>query len=246
MKTLNVRLFSIALCFVPTSALWASIPVTQGEITGNIGVYSSYNLRGMTNDPENSKTTVQGGLTYSHASGVSIGYWGSTLDYSLSSNANHQDDSFESNLTASYDYKLNKDSSLTLGATYYYYYPADDANVLESLLAFNYKNASLSAQTLTKDVVWGNAGDTYLLASYSHDLPKDFSLNTALGAYYYNKEGKFISETKEKFAFRHATLGLAKAWDNGLAWNLDYIVGGDDRMGVKQKNKVVMGLNYSF
>lgn len=54
-----------------------------GTVTGNVGVLSSYDLRGMTNSPENDKATVQAGLEYSHPTGFYLGYWGSTLGYSL-------------------------------------------------------------------------------------------------------------------------------------------------------------------
>ncbi len=42
-----------------------------------------YNLRGITNTPENEDTTIQGGLDYSHASGFYAGWSGCTLGYSL-------------------------------------------------------------------------------------------------------------------------------------------------------------------
>lgn len=244
MKLSKVTL-ALLVCSI-TPYVSAGVPLAQGELSANIAVLSSYNLRGMTNDPENDKVAVQGGVQYDHKSGFYAGYWGSTLDYNLENNPSTSDNSFENNLYAGYNYQVNDDLSFTLGGTYYLYYPSDDANVFETLVSAQYKNASLSAQTLTDDVVWGNAGDTYLLASYSQPLKHDFSFNTAVGAYYYKKNGEFITDTKESFAFRHATLGLSRDWENGLGWSLDYIVGSDDRMGVKQKNKVVMGLSYSF
>ena len=56
-------------------------PAANAEITGNIGVYSKYVLRGITNVPETESPAVQGGLDYSHASGFYAGYWGSSLGY---------------------------------------------------------------------------------------------------------------------------------------------------------------------
>lgn len=226
---------------------YAGIPVAQGELSGNLSVLSSYNLRGMTNDPENSNVAVQGGLEYGHSSGFYMGYWGSTLDYNAENTASTADNSFESNIYGGYNFKLNDDVSFTLGGTYYLYYPSDNSNVFETYVGFNYKDFALTAQTLTDDVTWGNKGDTYFLASYSYPLKYDFNLNTAVGAYYYQDKGEFIDSSQETFAFRHATVGLSRdIAQTGLTWNVDYILGGNDRDGNKQKNKVVLGLSYQF
>jgi len=122
-----------------------------------------------------------------------------------------------------------------------------DADALESVVGVNYKDVSLTAQTLWDDVTWGNTGDTYLLAAYSHPLPRDFSLNTSLGLYYYNDDKSKYFDTTEDFGFRHFNIGLSHPLGNtGADMSVDYIVGGYDRVDEKQKNKVVFGLSYSF
>ena len=55
--------------------------VAQAELSGNIGVYSAYVLRGITNAMENENTAVQGGIDWAHDSGFYLGYWGSNLGY---------------------------------------------------------------------------------------------------------------------------------------------------------------------
>ena len=217
-------------------------------ISGNIGVLSSYVLRGNTAVLENSGATVQGGLDYSHSSGFYAGYWGSSLDVSYAENGKQ---SFEHDFYAGYNGTITEDFGYTLGGTYYVYYPSDDSNVFETLVGINYKDFNLTAQTLTDDVIWGNAGDTYLLASYSYALPKDFTLNTALGAYYYNDSGKYegtlLGDTTEDFTFRHLTVGLSHPLgDTGASVNMDYIIGGKLRDDTDLKNKVVFGLKYEF
>lgn len=236
----------LALCATATVALAdesKKLPF-PGEITGNIGVLSSYNLRGITNVPENSDATVQGGIDYSHPSGFYAGYWGSTLDYSLSDS---ERDSFENDFYAGFKGSITEDLGFTIGGTYYYYYESDvDSDGFETLLGLNYKNAGITAQTLTQNTTWGNKGDTYLLATYSHDLPSDFTGNLALGAYYYGDDDEFV-KTTEDFGFRHFTLGVSHPLgDTGASMSLDYIVGGYDRVDEKQKNKVVLGAKYTF
>ncbi len=223
-----------------------------GEVTGNIGVFSSYNLRGLTNVPENSDATIQGGLDYSHPSGFYAGYWGSSLDYSLAdydplTESYKGGDSFEHDFYLGYKGSINEDTGFTIGGTYYYYYNSDvDSDGFETLLGLNYKDFGITAQTLTQNTTWGNQGDTYLLATYSRALPQAFTANFALGAYYYGDDDEFITTT-EDFNFRHFTVGLSHPLgDSGANMSLDYIIGGYDRMDDKQKNKVVLGLKYSF
>lgn len=223
-----------------------------GEITGNIAVLSSYDFRGITNVPENDKVTLQAGLEYAHPTGFYLGYWGSTLGYSLTDfdaeTEKYQGrDAFENDFNLGYRGKINDDWGYTVGGTYYYYYGSDaKSDFFETLLGLNYKDVALSAQTATSNVDTANRGDTYFLLSYSHELPYELTGRAALGAYLYGKKSNNL-ETKDDFNFRHLTVGLSHALGNtGANMNLDYIVGGYDRMDEKQKNKVVFGLSYNF
>ena len=203
---------------------------------------SSYDLRGITNTPENEGATVQGGLDYEHASGFYAGYWASSLGDAYSASA------LEHDFYAGFKGSFTEDWGYQIGGVQYVYTNTDDSNGFEVVLGLSYKDLSLNAQTLVNDVVWGNAGDTYLTASYSYALPKDFSLDTTLGAYIYEDKGKYIDETTEStFSFRHFTIGLSKPIaDTGVTASMNFIAGGYDRMENKQKNKVVLGLGYSF
>ena len=229
---------TVALTTLPTVAM-------ANEITGNISVLSSYNLRGITNTPENESATLQGGLDYSHDSGFYAGWWTSTLGEAYAPYSN----SLENNFYAGYSASVNDNLGYTAGLTYYYYYDIEtsDANGLELLLGLDYKGIGFTTQTLLEDTLWGNAGDTYLKAAYSYALPQDFSLDTALGLYFYKESGDFIKESKESFGFRHFDIGLSKPiGETGASASMTYTIGGYDRMEVKQKNKVAFGLSYSF
>ena len=241
----TLKVLSFALLGAASSFTFADEPAAEHSVSGNISVLSSYNLRGFTNAPENSGATLQGGLDYNHASGFYAGSWGSTLDYSLVEEGR---DAFENNFYAGYSHSVNDDLGLTIGTTYYYYYESDEeTNGFELLLGLSYKDLGITAQTLLEDTTWGNAGDTYIKGTYSYALPNDFSLDTALGLYAYEKSGDYVEETSESFGFRHFDIGLSKPFaDTGVTASINYIIGGYDRMDVKQKNKVVFGLGYSF
>ena len=240
-----------------------------GTITGNVGVYSSYNLRGITNGPENDGAAVQGGLDYSHDSGIYLGYWFSTLSYSYAdlntacindvysagpehillerANTCSNRKSFENDFYGGYKGKITEDLGYQIGGTIYYYYPGWNSTGYETILGLSYKSLSVTAQTLLNNVTFGNKGDTYLLATYSPSLPAGFTGKAQVGAYYYGDDDKYVTTGGKDFNFRHATLGVAHPLgDTGATWSLDMIFGGYDRMEVKQKNKAVLGLSYAF
>lgn len=239
---LTLKALSLALLGTASTFTFADAPASEHTVTGNIGVLSSYNLRGITNTPENEGATVQGGLDYAHASGFYAGYWASSLGDAYESSA------LEHDFYAGYNGTINDDLGFQVGGVYYVYTNTDDADGLEVVLGLTYKDFGITSQTLVKDLVWGNAGDTYIAATYSYPLPQDFSLNATLGMYLYEDTGKYIEETKaDTFSFRHFTLGVSKPIsDSGVTASMDFIAGGYDRMDVKQKNKVVLGLSYGF
>lgn len=232
-----------------------------GTITGNISVVSSYNLRGITNAPESDTPAVQGGLDYSHDSGIYLGYWFSTLtaayaDFNTSPTYTKEEKkSFESDFYGGYKGKITEDIGFQVGGTIYYYYPGWESTGYETFLGLSYKEFSVSAQTLLNNVTFGNKGDTYFLATYAPALPAGFTGKAQVAAYYYGDDDEFLGYqakpgdvTKSDFEFRHVTLGVSHPLgDTGATWSLDYIIGGYWRDGdVKQKNKAVLGLAYAF
>lgn len=155
----TLKVLSFALLGAASSFTFADEPAAEHSVSGNISVLSSYNLRGITNAPENSGATLQGGLDYNHASGFYAGWWGSTLDYSLVEEGR---DAFENNFYAGYSHSVNDDLGLTIGTTYYYYYESDEeTNGFELLLGLSYKDLGITAQTLLEDTTWGMQGYLY-------------------------------------------------------------------------------------
>ena len=229
-------------------------------VTGYIGLLSSYNLRGITNAPESDTPAVQGSIDYSHSSGFYAGYWFSTLSYSYTSLnlLDEPDDSkksLESDFYAGYKGKIG-DIGYQVGGTVYYYYPGWESTGYETMLGLTYGSFGLTAQTLLNDVTFGNAGDTYVVASYSQPLPMGFTGAAKLGAYYYDNSDPVLGTgakakqaivTTEEFGFRHLILGVTKPLAaTGATMGLDYIIGGYDRVDVKQDNKLVASLSMTF
>ena len=244
-KVTSLRVLSVA---VAASVAGLAAPLAaQADVTGNIGVYSKYVLRGITNAPENDNAAVQGGLDYSHASGFYAGYWGSSLSYAnrISEGATTPN-GFENDIYAGYKFKAGP-VDLNLGAIYYTYTQVLDSDAIEAVVAAGMGPVTLTAKYLTGDVAWGNSGDTYLTLDYAADLPSEFKFAAQLGYYFYTDSGDFIATTAEDSAFRHLNLTVSHPLGkSGANMGITYIVGGKDRQGVQQENAVVLALTTGF
>src|SRR5437762_3247023 len=56
-----------------------SAPQPEHTITGNVGLFSQYIFRGLTQTNEN--PALQGGFDYAHISGLYAGVWGSNISW---------------------------------------------------------------------------------------------------------------------------------------------------------------------
>lgn len=113
-------------------------------------------------------------------------------------------------------------------------------------------NIRIGVQTYLNDTVYMNQWDSYLSVDYSQPLAQGFDLGLSTGISKYQDKGKFeggtFLNTQKDWVFRHASVQLSHSLFNepkATGW-LRYIVGGENRAGVSQKNMVVAGMRYSF
>ena len=228
---------------------------TKSNWSGNIGVYSQYILRGITNAPEDSSVALQGSIDWSQGdNGFYAGVWGSSLGYSESSlpltskpaASRRTSDGFEFDAYAGYKGKIGS-LSWSLGFIQYLYANLDDFNGLEATGSIGFGPFTFGFQTLTNDIFWGNAGDTYWTLSYGTKLPRKWELNVKLGYYTYEETGKFDTTLGDKDGFRHLDVTLSHPIGNtGAKVHFTGILGGEDRNGVDQDNAFVVGISYDF
>jgi uncharacterized protein (TIGR02001 family) len=182
-----------------------------------------------------------------------------------------QDKSIENDFYGAYSGSLVGDLGYTLGGTAYYYINGSHANALETKAGLTYGPFAFNAQTLLNDTVWGNKGDTYWTLVYTKPIAYGMTFTGTLGAYTYKKEGKYLGTTDtatgascasdESFVvngcyagnrpssggFRHLTLGIGGPIGNTpVSWNVQGILGGDNRFGIHQKNRVIGMLSLGF
>lgn len=219
----------------------------QADASGSMGLVSKYVFRGLTTDAsgsaESDVTAVQAGLKYSHGSGAYAGWWGSSLDYVNPTAATTTTKGVENDLYVGYSKAFGK-LTLDVGAVYYVYVDVADADVLEPYVNLTFGPVTFGAAYLTKDVVWGNEGDTYTSLTYTHKLPSDFTFTGKAGYYFYG-DGALANAIDS--GFRHLDLTLTHPLGKtGFDMSVAFIVGGEDRAEIHQRNTMVLGLSSSF
>jgi uncharacterized protein (TIGR02001 family) len=240
--------FGIATALAGTMV--AAPLMADAGVTGNIGVFSKYVLRGITNNTENDGATVQGGFDYAGDNGIYAGYWGSNLDYGNTTTAT----GFENDLYAGWGGKTG-DVSYSIGFIQYVYVEVNDSNGLEINPTVGYGPVTFGLKYLATDVAWGNSGDIYWTLGYSASLPADFGFGATAGYYTYEKDDNSkmcggtsgCGITTKSSAFRHLDLSLTHPiGKTGATMSLTYTLGGKDRTGTDQKDAMVLGVKYGF
>ena len=224
-----------------------------GVLSANLGLVSQYIFRGSV---ENNDIAMHAGVEYLTQNGFTVGYWGSTLDYDATDA--HHVHGFEHDLYINYAQSLNPNWAYKVQATAYIYQNGgtiDGENsdrrrttAVDVLAELAYKELRLDLSVLLADASFGNTGDAYISAAYRYALPQDFYLNTAIGASIYQQgHDDSLLQTRKNFVFSEARLGISKTIPNtGLTASLDYVMGGQDRLGEHYNDHTVLGLNYSF
>jgi uncharacterized protein (TIGR02001 family) len=106
----NMKKLLLALMMV------AGITVAQAQVTGNLGLTSDYRFRGISQTQN--APAVQGGIDYTHASGLYVGNWNSSVSSSMYTNGA----GIESDVYAGFKKEIFGKFVLDVG-TYNYLYP---------------------------------------------------------------------------------------------------------------------------
>jgi len=179
-KTLVAGLLSTALtagtAIAQTPAAPAA-PASPHTLTGNVGLYSQYIFRGLTQT--NRDPAIQGGFDYSHSSGLYAGTWASNISWLKENNSSvagtagsySGGGSMEWDFYGGYKSTFGKsDFTYDIGLLYYYY-PGDVAP------------GFVKADTLE---LYGALGWKWITAKYSHSMNnKTFGVTDSRGTYYF-------------------------------------------------------------
>jgi uncharacterized protein (TIGR02001 family) len=177
---------ALASAFAGSGALAAEEPKSPHTVTGNVGVYSQYIFRGLTQT--NEEPALQGGLDYSHSSGFYIGAWGSNISW-LKENftspagvvAGQYDEggSLELDLYGGFRGNFGKtDFTYDIGFLYYWY-PGDPRSAAQGCVI-----GTKSCPDADTQEVYAGLGWKWLSAKYYYSLDDTFGWPDSDGTWY--------------------------------------------------------------
>jgi uncharacterized protein (TIGR02001 family) len=182
----NKTLLASAFASACTTAFAAEEPKPPHSFTGNVGVYSQYIFRGLTQTNED--PALQGGLDYSHLpSGFYVGAWGSNIswlreNFSTPAAISGQYDeggSLELDLYAGFRGNFGK-SDFTYDLGYlYYWYPGEPRSAAEGCVIGNKSCPDADTQE-----VYAGLGWKWFSAKYYYSIDDTFGWPDADGTWY--------------------------------------------------------------
>ena len=153
----------------------AAEPAGPHTLTGNMTIASSYRFRGI--DQTFNKPALQGGIDYSHESGIYVGNWNSNVN----SGAGFPEGNLEMDFYGGWKTTFAEDFGLDLGAIYYYY-PGSSAS---GLSFSNSKSLTDSASgTVNNGEIYIGASWKFVSLKYNYAVTDYFSLPDSKGTGY--------------------------------------------------------------
>ena len=148
MRTSMKGLMTLALLSASAPAFAQDeAPPSDITVTGSVTVVSDYRFRGISQTDED--FAVQGGITVSHASGVYVGVWGSSIADYVASGGDQEID-----FSMGYSTEVAPGTVLDVGAIYYYYpgaesvVPGYNSDFLETYASVKHTFGPASAKLL--------------------------------------------------------------------------------------------------
>ncbi|MEP7205395.1 MAG: TorF family putative porin [Casimicrobiaceae bacterium] len=150
-------------------------PEPDFTFTGNVGLYSQYVFRGLSQT--NEKPALQGGFDLGHKSGLYLGTWASNISW-VSDAAPGASASLEWDVYGGYKGALYGDLGYDIGLLYYWYpgsYPAGftKPDTLEGYVGLTWKFLSLKYSYVLNNKTFGFAdsrGSDYIDLTANYDI----------------------------------------------------------------------------
>lgn len=219
-----MKMKQIVACAALMSAACVSAPAFAGA-TGNVGVFSDYIFRGVTQT--SGGASVQGGLDYSSSIGLYAGTW--------ISNLNGGSASYETDIYGGYAGKAGG-FGYDVGLIHYYYRGNSQLSTTEVYVGGSYEN--LSAKLFyTNDAVSTNLDALYATANFAIPVSKTVTITPAVG---YSFGETYDAPSTEVLDYG---VTLTKALNEGFTFSFGLT--GTDRNGVNDET-LVIGLKKNF
>jgi uncharacterized protein (TIGR02001 family) len=214
-------------------------PAPDLTVTYNVGLYSQYIFRGLTQT--NRKPALQGGVDLTHSSGLYLGAWGSNISWLTDGTGEGETKyyksggSLELDIYGGYRYTFGSGLGVDIGALQYYYPGTRDtaqpkANTTEVYGAINYGWVQAKFSSVVSDAAWGfgksaTAGTAKASGTYYAELNATIPIGDLIGGdimsgvtgiAHIGRQDFDAGPINDPASYTDYKLGLQKAFANGL------------------------------
>ncbi|MDX1916086.1 MAG: TorF family putative porin [Methylophilus sp.] len=196
----------------------AAEPAPPYTITYNVGLYSEYIFRGLTQTGE--ELALQGGMDFTHSSGFYLGAWASNISW-LEDDAQYENSSLELDIYGGYASTFGETGIGYNVGLLQYIYPGDklptavidDAETTEIYASLSYKWAQVKFSYGLTDIFGVKDSD----GSYYAELNANYPIGeTGLTAVAHVGYQDFSGSANDALSYTDWKLGLTKSWSNGV------------------------------
>ncbi len=239
-----------ALAFSSAAFAQTKAPEPDYTFAYNVGLVTDYRFRGISQS--RLKPALQGGIDFTHKSGIYLGFWGSTIKI-LKDGFPGADGPIELDFYGGYRGSFGESGlGYDVGLLRYQYpqenYPTTP-NTTELYGALTYGAGSIKYSHSIGSETFGVANSRnsyYLEAAYAFDLGSGWSITPHIGHQKFDGAGNGV------FSYTDYSIGVGKDFGNGLTGTVSY-VDTDTNVYVSPvngknlgKSGLVLGVKYAF
>lgn len=235
----------------------------DGPVTGGVDLVSRYIQRGISSDPDNQGTALQPYVNATLPLGFYAGYWGSNTSYAqgdpdwktglaTARPPGARQTAIENDLTLGWGTTIGH-VEVFAGVTALVFLNFHANDVLETNVGFDWKGRAFgwcmhtfaSIETFLGQAAWGNRGDTYALVTHETEFLPGWWAIVDAAAHFYGRDGPL--ESVDRLGFRQLDLAMARRFrETGLNLRANWLVGGFDRMHVRQPDTLIWSAGWQF
>ncbi len=195
----------------------AAAPTPEHTFTYNVGLFSQYIFRGLTQTNEDA--AIQGGVDYAHSSGFYAGAWASNISWLKDADA-YTSSSLELDLYGGYANSIGDTGIGYNVGLLQYIYPGDElpgvkkAETTEVYGSLSYKWLAAKLSVVASDGAFGfrNADGSWY-AEVNGNFP---ILETGITANLHVGRQEFSGQGTNVFDYTDWKIGATKSWANGV------------------------------
>jgi len=227
---------AVAFTAQPALAEEEETKILGGSISGNVGFYTDYIYRGVTQT--DNEAAIQGGIDWAHDSGFYVGAWGSNVDFNDGDQA-----SIEVDVYAGFGNSLDSVPELSYDVGFlYYWYPGATSSLdydfweVYGSLAYDFDVAAASVGIAYSPEFFGDTGDA-IYYQLGLDVPLPYDVGFSAG---YNFQ-TFNETAQDDYSDWNVGLSYA-VWDLDLSLTYSETVD----LGTSDNEALTFGVAYSF